>query len=159
MDEECEVADTNENYKKSMDLWALALHQSKTQLLLLAKHLFLLHNKYVIVSVNKAPNNIVFVCQSHYVDCLIKALGIDISFDNPTYTPTTHTKEEILDNHRSVIYSFGIPTKDEELDLQSLYWIPKLHTCPFKQTYIDGSAQLFQETSFKIINMYSISGH
>jgi hypothetical protein len=54
---------------------------------------------------------------------LIKKLGIDNSLDNPTYTPTTLTKEEILDNHRSVLCSFGISTKDEELDLPSLYWI------------------------------------
>jgi len=40
---------------------------------------------------------------------------------NRTYTPTTLAKEEILDNHRSVLYSFGISTKDEELDLPSLY--------------------------------------
>jgi hypothetical protein len=31
---------------------------------------------------------------------------------------------------------FGISTKDEELGLLSLYWIPKLHKCPFKQRYI-----------------------
>ena len=48
--------------------------------------------------------------------CLIKELGIDNSLGNPTYTPTTLTKEEILDNHRSVLCSFGISTKDEELD-------------------------------------------
>jgi hypothetical protein len=79
-----------------------------------AKHLSLLHGKYVIVSADKAPNNIVFVCKSHYIDCLIKELGIDNSLGN-------HTKEEILDNHRSVLCSFGISTKDEELDLPSLY--------------------------------------
>ena len=37
-----------------------------------AKHLSLLHGKYVIVSADKATNKISFVCQSHYVDCLIK---------------------------------------------------------------------------------------
>ena len=63
------------------------------------------------------------------------------SLGNPTYTPTTHTKEETLDNHRSVVCSFGISTKDEELDLASLYWIPKLHKCPFRQHYIAGSAK------------------
>jgi hypothetical protein len=71
---------------------------------------------------------------------LIKELGIDNSLCNPTYTPTTLTKEEILENHRSVLCSFGISTKDEELDLPSLYWIPKLHKCPFKQHYIAGSS-------------------
>jgi hypothetical protein len=63
---------------------------------------------------------------------MIKELGIDNSLDNPTYTPTTLTKEEILDNHGSVLCSFEISTKDEELDLPSLYWIPKLHRCPLK---------------------------
>jgi hypothetical protein len=37
-----------------------------------------------------------------YIDCLIKELGIDNSLGNPTYTLRALTKEEILDNHRSV---------------------------------------------------------
>ena len=85
---------------------------------------------------DKAPNNIVFVCKSHYVDCLIKELGIDLA---TLHIPRWHlqcTKEEILDNHRSVLCSFGISTKDEELNLPLLYWIPKLHKWPFKQRYI-----------------------
>ena len=53
----------------------------------------------------------------------------------------TFTKEEILGNHRSVLWSFGISTKDEEMNLPSLYWIPKLHKCPFKQSYIAGSSK------------------
>jgi hypothetical protein len=52
---------------------------------------------------------------------LINELGIDNSLGNSTYTLTTLTKEEILDNHKSVLCSFGISTKDEELDLPSLY--------------------------------------
>ena len=116
-----------------------------------AKHPSLLHDKYVIVSADKAPNNIVCVCKSHYIDCLIKELGINMSLGNPIYTPTTLTKEEILDNHRSVLcFMFGISTKDEELDLPSLYWIPKLHNC--------WVCQMLNETSFQIINMYSIGG-
>ena len=34
-----------------------------------AKHLSLLHDKYVIVSTDKAPNNIVCVWKSYYIDC------------------------------------------------------------------------------------------
>ena len=97
-----------------------------------AKHLSFLHDKYVIVPVDKASNNIVFVCKSHYNDCLIRELGINYSLWNLKYTPTTITKEEILDSHRSVICSFGISIKDEELDIPSLYWIPKLHKGSFK---------------------------
>ena len=49
------------------------------------------------------------------------------------------TKEEIMDNHRSA--SFEIPTKDDELDLPSLYWMPKVHKYSLKQRYIGGSAK------------------
>ena len=108
-----------------------------------AKHLSLLHDKQVIVSADKAPNNIVFVCKSHYI--------IDNSLGNPTYTPTTLTKKEILDNHQSVLCSFGISTKDEELDLPSLYWIPKLLKCPFKQRYIAGSAKCSTKPLSKLL--------
>jgi hypothetical protein len=45
------------------------------------------------------PNNIVLVCKSHYVDCLIKEFDIDKSLGNLTYTPTTLTKEKILEKH------------------------------------------------------------
>ena len=106
-----------------------------------SKDLAYLHEKYVVVPADKAQNNIVFVCKKHYIDCLIQELGIDNSLGNPTYTPTTLTKKEILDNHMSVLCSFGISTKVDELDLPSLYWIPKLHKNPYKQRYIAGSSR------------------
>jgi len=66
------------------------------------------HDKYVVVPVDNVPNNVVFVCKSHCNHFFIKELGIGNSLGNPTYTPTTLTKEEILDNLRSVLCSFGI---------------------------------------------------
>jgi hypothetical protein len=72
---------------------------------------------------------------------------------NLKYTPTTLTKEEILVNHRSVLRSFGISTKDEELDLPSLYWIPKSHKCPFKQRYIAGSAKCSTKPLSKLLTI------
>jgi hypothetical protein len=99
-----------------------------------AKHLSLLHDKYVIVPADKAPKDIVCVYKSHYIDCLIKELGIHNSLGNPTYTPTTLTKEEILDNHRSVL-------------------------CSFQTTLYCWVCQIFNETSFLIISMYSIGGN
>ena len=71
-----------------------------------AKHLSYLHDKYVVVPTDKVPSNIVFVCKYHYKNCLINELGIDNSLGNSTYTLMTLTKEEILDNHRSVLCSF-----------------------------------------------------
>ena len=38
--------------------------------------------------------------------------------------------KEVLDNHKSVLNSFGIQTNDEELDLPYIYWIQKKHKIP-----------------------------
>ena len=90
------------------------------------------------------------------MDCLIKELGIDNLLGNPIYTPTIITKEEIVSNHMSVLYSSGISTKDEELDLPSLYWIPKLHRYPYKQRYIAGSAKCFTKYISKFFIVYNV---
>ena len=112
---------------------SLALHQTlKTQILLNTCLSFVTDT---LLPPPTRPLTILFLCV-HHIDLLIKELGIDNSFRNPTYIPTIHTKEKILDNHRSVLCSFGIATKDEELDLPLLYWIPKLHKWPFKHRYI-----------------------
>jgi hypothetical protein len=41
-----------------------------------------------------------------------------------------------MDTHRSGLCSFGIASKENELELPSLYWIPKLHKYPFKQVIL-----------------------
>ena len=51
------------------------------------------------------------------------------------------SKEEILQNHHSVMLTFGISLPEEDIDLPKLYWIPKLHKNPYKQGYIAGSAK------------------
>ena len=56
-----------------------------------AKHLSYSYDKYVVVPADKAPNNIVFVCKTHYINCLINELGIDNSLGNSTSTFTTLT--------------------------------------------------------------------
>jgi len=70
------------------------------------------------------------VCKTYYIDRLVKEIGINNNTDNPTYTPISFSKEEILSNNRSVISSFGLSIEDDYVDLPSLYWIPKLHKCP-----------------------------
>jgi len=75
----------------------------------------------------KPTNNLVFVCKIYYTACLVGELDVINSTGNPTYTPTSLSKEEILSNHKSVISSFGLSIKDDYVYLPSLYWIPKLH--------------------------------
>jgi hypothetical protein len=77
-------------------------------------------------------NNLVATC------VLINELGIASSFGNFTLLTKGDSR---LD--KSVLCSFGIATKNAELVLLSLYWVPKLHKSPHKQLYIAGSTKAF----------------
>ena len=73
-----------------------------------------LHESFIIVPADKASNNFTFVCRRYYFNILQEELGLDTLPGNPTYTPTDFTTSEILDNHKSVLTSFGIPKSDAE---------------------------------------------
>ena len=60
---------------------------------------------------------------------------------NSTYNLTAMSKDEILQNHHSVMLTFGISLPEEDIDLPKLYWIPTCHKNPYKQRYIAGSAK------------------
>ena len=99
-----------------------------------------LHKHYVIVPADKASNNVVFVCKAYCFSCLKRELDLDVSITNSTYQRTNFSKDEILANHRSVLSSFNIDTVGKDPDLPLLYWIPKLHKDPYKQSFIAGSS-------------------
>ena len=62
-----------------------------------------------MVPADKAFYNIAFVCKAHYYNYILNELGINSTLGNPTYTPTALSKDEILQNHRSVLDTFNIP--------------------------------------------------
>ena len=73
---------------------------------------------------------------------------------NTTYKPTSFDKDEILANHRSFMTSSNIPSGKESEDLPYLYWIPKLHKTPYKDTgrYIAGSSTCLFTWHVKILS-------
>ena len=100
-----------------------------------------IHEEFVVVPADKASNNIVFVCKTHYINSLMEELGLSTMTGNPTYNRTAMSKDEILQNHHSVMLTFRISIPEEDINLLKLYWIPKLHKNPYKQRYIAGSAK------------------
>jgi hypothetical protein len=49
-----------------------------------------------------------------------------------------------MDNHMSVLYSFGLSMKNEDCDIV----IPKLHKCPYKQRHITWVAKCYTKPFF-----------
>ena len=54
-----------------------------------------IHEKFVVVPANKASNNIVFVCKTNYINCLMEELGMSTMTGNPTYNLTVRSNDEI----------------------------------------------------------------
>ena len=101
-----------------------------------------LHENLVIVSTDKASNNYIFVCKRYYVDILKEELGLHLLPGNPTYNLTDFSASEILDNHKSVVTTFGIQNTDSRRRaLPYIYWIPKMHKNPYKHRFIAGSSK------------------
>ena len=51
----------------------------------LAAELAEIQEKFIIVPVDKTSNNIVFVCKTHYINCLKEELGMSSMTGNPTF--------------------------------------------------------------------------
>ena len=84
-----------------------------------------IHEKFVVVPADKASNNIVFVCKTHYINCLMEELSMSTMAGNPTYNLAAMSKDEILHNHHSVMVTFGISLPEEDTELPNWDWIPK----------------------------------
>ena len=101
-----------------------------------------LHNKYVFVPADKAPNNIIIICKRYYIKTLIKELGLDncsTPTGNSTYTSCQMSSEDIVNTHDTFMKSLGIELSDNEKRLPYLYWTPKLHKSPHR--FIAGSSK------------------
>ena len=79
--------------------------------------LYDLHNKYVFVSADKAPNNIIIICKRYYIETLIKELGLD-NCSTPTgvstYTSCQMSSEDIVNTHDTFMKSLGIELSEED---------------------------------------------
>ena len=108
--------------------------------------LYDLHNKYVFVPADEAPNNIIIICKRHYIETLIKELGLDncsTPTGNSTYTSCQMSSEDIVNTHDTFMKSLGIELSDDDKRLPYLYWTPKLHKSPVKHHFIAGAGSIY----------------
>ena len=99
-----------------------------------------LHSKYVMVPIDKAGNNIAFICKRFYATVLMKELGLG---DQSTSTYTRifdQTPDDIISMHQQQMKEdFNVDITDDMKTLPDIYWIPKLHKNPAKFRFIIAS--------------------
>ena len=87
-----------------------------------------LHNKYVFVPADKAPNNIIMICKRYYIEILIKELGLgncSTPTGNSTYTSCQMSTEDIVNTHNTFMNSLGIELSDNDKRLPYQYLDPQ----------------------------------
>ena len=103
-------------------------------------HLNDLQERFVMAPIDKADNNVAFVCKRYYIEVLAKELGLR-DIHNNTYEHLHNTNlNEIVNNHKeNLLKDFNIKVPDEMHTLPDIYWLPKLHKTPTKARFIIAS--------------------
>ena len=77
-------------------------------------NLNILQEQYVIRPIDKAVNNIVFICKKYHVQVLLKILGL-LNTTSSTYQQMNDTLHNVLQQQHNTLDSvFGIENNDEE---------------------------------------------
>ena len=99
-----------------------------------------LQSKYVMVPIDKAANNVAFVCKRFYAQVLLKELGL-LDASTSTYTAVNQiTPDEIIAKHKMELKEkFDISVHNDMMTLPDIYWLPKLHKNPVGFRFIIAS--------------------
>ena len=99
-----------------------------------------LQSKYVMVPIDKAANNIAFVCKRFYAQVLLNELGLTGS-STSTYTNISHRNpNDVISQHQDELKEqFNLSVDDTMKTLPDIYWLPKLHKTPVKFRFIIAS--------------------
>jgi hypothetical protein len=110
------------------------------------KYLRFLQHHLVLVPVDKAANNISFICKRLYV----ATLSAELYSPSGAYAPVTDmTAEEILSHHADVL---GRSKLTGDPKLPYLYWLPKLHKDPVGHRFIAASARCSTTELSKVLS-------
>ena len=99
-----------------------------------------LQAKYVMVPIDKASNNVAFICKRYYALVILQELGL-LNNPSPTYSRIDNeTPADIINRHKIELKErFSIDIDDDMLTLPDIYWTPKLHKTPVKFRFIIAS--------------------
>ena len=77
--------------------------------------------------IDKAANNVAFICKKYYVQVLLKELNLLNTIN--TYQKVNDTLHNVLQQQNNTLDSvFGLKNKNEESNcLPYIYWLPKMH--------------------------------
>lgn len=109
------------------------------------KELRRLHRHLIVVPLDKAANNVGFICKALYCQRLRK----ELTQENGAYEITEEQKQALLDNHKTYLKQLKMLGKAK---LPSMYWLPKFHKDPVGARFIAASVDCTTSKLSKILS-------
>ena len=116
-----------------------------------------LQKKYIIVPVDKAPNNYSFICKKFYMIIMCKELGISFDMNgikvqgNDTYNKDSRDINQIIHAHEKLANAFRIQLDKDDKCIPILHAIPKMHKVPYKFRFIAGARNSSMKNISKLV--------
>ena len=89
-----------------------------------------------MVPAEEAANNIVVVCQLHYINTLKQELN-----GTKVYKETSTDKKTVVNSHSNDMpYIFAVKIKECQDKLPTMHWLHKQHKMPYKARFIAKSS-------------------
>ena len=110
-------------------------------------HLRTIHQKFILVPIDKASNTIGIICKKYYSEIIDKELGISYNTNkeriitgNDTYKPTSHSLSYIIDHHNRYTQRYCREELHEDNQTIATLWPTlKCHKNPVKFRFIAGA--------------------
>ena len=99
------------------------------------KELERLQNLYVLIPIDKAANNIGFVCKTYFLQVLQEET------QTPSYEPSNLSEEELVKQVAEESNDLGTPITKENRELPQIHATIKMHKNPVKFRFIIGARQ------------------
>lgn len=129
------IIETLDEYKNRLDKQGIYRYKKTYLSLSEINYLKWLQRYLVLVPVDKASNNVAFICKRLYIHTLRQELGQV----NGAYTHINISASTLHEKLLSDVNRLGFKMVDT-CKMAYLYWLPKLHKNPISHRFIAGSA-------------------
>ena len=99
-----------------------------------------LQKQFVLVPIDKAANNIAFVCKSFYIKRILDEVGVS-DLPSSTYKFCNKDVQKVIYDNVQVCERFGLKVEEGFEKLPIIYWMPKMHKNPSGARFIVASSK------------------
>ena len=99
-----------------------------------------LQEQFVLVPIDKAANNIAFICKSFYIKRILDEVGVS-DLPSNTYKFCNKDVQNVIDDNIQFCEKFGLKVEEEFEKLPIIYWMPKMHKNPSGARFIVASSK------------------